>query len=63
MKNIIKVKSQGKGAFAFGKVVKVLEGSTCSLLRNQSNVHGKSAMSLAVFTDDATNFRPSLICR
>ena len=43
--------------------MKVLEGSTCSFLRNESNVHGKGVMSHAVFTDGTSNFRLSLVCR
>ena len=45
MKDIIKVKSRGKGAFAFENDVKVLKGTTCTLLRNKANVHGEGLAS------------------
>jgi hypothetical protein len=42
MKDVIKFKSHGKGAFAFTKESKkkVLKESSCALARNAGNVHG-----------------------
>jgi hypothetical protein len=41
MKEVFKWKTRGKGAFAFLDGAKVLQGSTCALLRNQLNTIGE----------------------
>jgi hypothetical protein len=41
MKEVFEWKSRGKGAFAFQDGVKVLQGSTCALLRNELNTIGE----------------------
>ena len=49
MIDVVKLKTLGKGAFAFQTDVKVLLGSRCGLKRNKDNIHGTNREELNFF--------------